>query len=313
MDTRITETKYKGMKSLLLENEVLSTTLVPDLGSKFTSFYSKKTGKEYLYQKVGSLSRQQYDGDYLQSEMCGYDEMFPTVSTFYYDEYPWEGIKIPDHGEVWSRAWNCDEVSDNHVLLSISGVRLPYLLKKKVSLNGNNIVIDYSAENRSDYDMKFIWCGHIMLNAEKGCRHVPPSGISTATTVYSESGRIGEYGNQFSFPEIKISDGSSYNAGILGDTSADDFQKFYFTDNLDQGLYSLSYPETGKLTVKFQADKITAIAGINAEGGSFGVHCAYIEPCTSPFDRPDIAEMHGRLEKLKANSIYEWKIQIELS
>jgi len=313
LNASITETRYKGIRAILLENDELSTTLVPELGSKFTSFFSKRTNKEYLYQKTGPLSLQHYDGDYLQSEMCGYDEMFPTVSTFFYDEYPWEGIKIPDHGEVWSRRWACDVINIDHIAMSISGVRLPYLLNKKVSLYGNNIVIDYSAENRSEYDMKFIWCGHIMLDAEKGCRHVPPIGALTATSVYSESGRIGEYGNRFSFPEIVNTDGTSYDVSVLGDMSADDFQKFYFTDNIEQGIYSLVYPDAGKITVKFQPEKITAIAGINAEGGSFGVHCTYIEPCTSPFDRPDIAEMHGRLNMLKANSTYEWKIQIELS
>ena len=63
--------------------------------------------------------------------MSGFDEVFPSIESCYYPVEPWEGVKVPDHGEVWSLPWRY-EVHEDSVDLSVHGVRFPYRLQKKI-------------------------------------------------------------------------------------------------------------------------------------------------------------------------------------
>ena len=304
--------KYKNLNAFKLENDIIRIVVVPDLGAKITSMLIKKSNKEFLYQLNNeNLKQVGYGGDYLKSEMCGFDDMFPTISEYHYEQFPWTGAKIPDHGEVWSLKWN-SHIENSSVNLEVYGVRLPYVLRKIISLEDNTIHINYEVTNPTSFDMDFLWSGHIMLNAEAGCRHIPPRGNSKAVCTYSESGLIGAYGQEFDFPKVKQADGSIYDAGLHRGNKANDFQKFYFNNVLNEGNYSLIYPDGHQFTVCFPFDKIPYIAGINAEGGSFNVECAYIEPCTAPFDRPDVARLHNKCSVLKAKSGFTWELIIKL-
>ena len=87
----VTHGSYKGLDAIAIENGVIRAVLVPELGAKTVSLFHKPTGMEFLYVLDEPLKRSPYDGDYLQSEMCGIDEMFPTISECYYEKKPWQG------------------------------------------------------------------------------------------------------------------------------------------------------------------------------------------------------------------------------
>jgi hypothetical protein len=87
----------------------------------------------------------------------------------YYPEQPWTGVIAADHGEVWTLPWTCQQDSDT-LVLSVYGIRFPYKLGKKISLNQNAVRFEYNLINLSPFDFKYIWAVHPMLKALKGQR-----------------------------------------------------------------------------------------------------------------------------------------------
>ena len=135
--------------------------------------------------------------------------MFPTIEKCFYENFPWSGILLPDHGEVWSLKWE-RKILEKELLFSVRGVRLPYLLEKRISFKSENeIVIDYKLSNLSDFPMDFIWAGHIMLRPEKGCKMKFHEKMKKAVCTYSESGAIGKFGDEFDFPIVPLNGTSS--------------------------------------------------------------------------------------------------------
>jgi len=60
---------------------------------------------------------------------AGFDDMFPTINECFYEDYPWKGQKMPDHGELWSLEWKY-EIKESCLALWTYGVRCHIYLRK---------------------------------------------------------------------------------------------------------------------------------------------------------------------------------------
>ena len=311
MDTTIERAVFRGQPCLTLESGTLRVVLLPDAGGKAASLVYKPSGKEFLLQGRGETYRTApYAGDFLKGDMSGFDDMFPTIDRCFYADYPWAGTELPDHGEVWPLKWDA-RAADGRVTLKVNGVRLPYTLEKTVSLrDAHTVRFSYVAANPTDFDMNFLWAAHLMLVAQKGCRHAAPEGMKAAVCAYSEGGPMGRYGDTFDFPYVPQADGGVYDASYFRGEDADDFQKFYFRERMSEGWYCLYYPDGHILRLEFPVETVPYFSAVNAEGGSFNLRCVHLEPCTAPFDRPDVARLHGKNSVMKAKSAYRWHLDI---
>jgi len=187
MQQNIRHTLYKDVEAVTLENENLIAQFLPDYGGKMVSFYCKQAAREFLVQAPESTYKKlAYDGDYVEAECSGFDDMFPTIEKAYYLEFPWKGIEIPDHGEVCSLKWDY-EIRPDCLYMSVSGVRFPYRLEKWISFQSDGTLnIAYKATNLSPFDMDFIWAAHPMINTEEGGEIlVPFEGQQLATIMFS--------------------------------------------------------------------------------------------------------------------------------
>jgi hypothetical protein len=81
-------------KSLVLENEYLKVTLVPEYGGRILSLIYKPTGHEQLYQNpVGRPYGPQW-GSFYYNWLMVWGGIFPTFPE-------------PEHGKAWCRPWTC--------------------------------------------------------------------------------------------------------------------------------------------------------------------------------------------------------------
>src|SRR5690349_5203289 len=86
-----------------IENEFLRLAVWPQFGGKVSSAIDKEDGFELLYSIPEELpTRCQYDMPYDAGWYSGWDECFPAVAAGPYTLHPYQGIAIPDHGEIWS-------------------------------------------------------------------------------------------------------------------------------------------------------------------------------------------------------------------
>ena len=306
--------EYKGINCICFEYDHLKAKIIPEQGTKLCSLVSKKNGHEYIYQgKTEKYRFSQYGGNFVEGECAGVDEMFPTIDECYYMGGPWSGSYLPDHGEVWARKWN-EMREKESVLFQISGIQMPYELKKKVIIHKNHIRFEYTAENRTEFPLNYIWASHMMLAAEEGCRFEFPDKMKKCYTTMSDSKTIGRYGDTFQYPVVTNAAGEIYDVSTYRGMNADDYQKFYFADKFpkSEGWAAICYPDEKKIKITFPEQEVPYLGAIQAEGGSLDLRCMFLEPCTAAFDSPNIAKLHQMESILAPYEIKKWYLDIEI-
>lgn len=307
----ITFSKYKNKNSIVLENNRIRAEVIPSPGGKLVSLIDKKLGFEYMVQRPHQIYRDQpFDGIYTEGECSGFDDMFPTIDTCEYLLPPWKGVKMADHGETWSLPWSFS-INDNSVTMEVKGIRFPYILKKTISFIQNNCLEwTYTLVNDSDSDFEYLWAGHFMINAEEGMKIELPEDCREAFSVLSNSGRT--FGETISWPMQKDKTKKIYRADIVRSPSINGFEKFYFSNKLENGWCRLLYPDGKQLTVSFSSDTVPYLGMLINENGWDNLYNLFIEPCSVCFDRPDIARNKGQISKVNARSSICWNLQVTI-
>jgi hypothetical protein len=305
----ISQSRYKNKESVVLSSARLSAAVIPSAGGKIASLVDLASGYEHMVQRQGPVYRDQpYDGVYVDGECSGFDDMFPTIDECHYESFPWKGARLPDHGEVWSLPWQY-AIEGDTLLLRVRGVRLPYLLEKRVSLPSERTLrIDYTLSNATDFDMDFLWAAHVMANIDPGTRILLPRCCATAMPTLSSSGRMGRYGDTVSWPEFRGPDGTRHRADIARPREAADNEKYYFRDPLDEGWCAVRTSGGGLLALAFPVATVPFL-GILLNEHAWDNRCnIFLEPCTATFDRIDVARLRGQCSRVKARSSYRWHL-----
>ena len=306
------ETVYKDQKAVAVENEALRFLFLPETGASIASILWKRENRELLIQRPEkSYRRVAFDGSYVDAECSGMDDMFPTIDACHYERFPWNGIRLADHGEVWNL--RCDTaLTASGAGFMVHGIRLPYHFCKKVAFRDEHTLrLEYSVENPTPFDMDFIWAGHIMLRAEPGVRLQVPEGCAAAQAVFSNTGRIGGYAHEFSYPIFTDARGISRDMSRMGEVDGS-CEKFYFKEKLIEGKCVVLYPDGFLFEISFPTERVPYLGILQNLGGFMRIYNLFVEPCTAPFDRPDAARLMGKCSIVPAQSIYSWHLDLRV-
>ena len=306
-------TVFKGTDALFIENGCFKAVFTIH-GAKLVSLIDKRSGRELMLQsKNEKLILGTYDSDYNAVDVCGFDEMFPTIDVCYSEQYPWEGVKMPDHGEVWSLDWDCASDSEK-IEACIYGVRFPYKLSKSIYFNGNGALrCDYRLENLSAFNMEFLWAAHAMFAMESGSHIILPAGNTDATLTYSHAGLLGSgYGDKLelgSYFNLVTMDGETCKINF--DLQSDKYmEKFYLDGAVSRGVCGVSYDSDGSTyMMKFPVEQVPYMGVLISRGLHIG-ECVILEPCTAAFDRPDRAKAFNCSSAVEARGVYQWYLEI---
>src|SRR5215467_5754773 len=97
----VRDSRYKDQPSVVLENGTIRAEFVTQ-GGRMVSLREKATDEEFLFQQDGAkYIRAEYGKQMANDQAAGYDDMFPTIGECTYQQFPWKGTPLPDHGEVW--------------------------------------------------------------------------------------------------------------------------------------------------------------------------------------------------------------------
>jgi len=317
MTFKIYESRYKDIASVTIENDYLTAVFLPEFGGKMASFRNKGTGEEYLAQAENeSYKVLEYDGSYVDSECSGFDDMFPAIDRYFYADYPWKGVEVPDHGEVCGLRWDWDKEA-NCLHMSVNGVRFPYRMEKWIRFTSENeLGIVYKVTSLSSFDMDFIWAAHAIINAdEEGGEILLPYGSgSDITCTFSRDEGFSAYGGKMKWPEAIRRDGRSQklNETMARNENGNNY-KVFFDERISEGWCGYRYNSTGTvLKLEFPPEKVPYMALWVSEGSFKGYHSVALEPCTGTYDRCDLAKMHDQNSVLKAKSEYSWFINLKV-
>lgn len=314
MKQKIYKSDYRNFTSLVLENEFLKLVILPS-GGRVVSLFDKQKNREFLMQQEGEdYLFGNYADDYVSCKPAGFDDMFPTIDECYYEDFPWKGHLLPDHGEVWSLDWDYT-LEDNKVIMWVNGVRMPYLLKKYVYFYSDyEIRIDYEVTNLSSFDMRYIWSAHPIIMAEEGMEFFLPADCKKATSVLNFSKRLGGYGQEFFWPEYKDKSGNAHILNKFRNKSEGNVEKYFFRNGVKEGWIKLKYPtDNAILNLIFPSEK-TLYVGIVIDEGYFKKDLLFIipEPCTAAFDRIDASKLFDAGSVLKAKSTFDWYLALSI-
>lgn len=315
MGIKIYTSRYKDQTAVTIESKKIRAQFLPAIGAKLSSLFYKPIKYELLVQRPGiKYLLQPFDGDYVAGECSGMDDMFPTIDVCFCDQPPWEGIKMADHGEVWSLNWD-QGVDGGRLHFGINGVRFPYRLEKWVSFTTPEILrIDYQLTNLSAFDFDFLWAAHAMINIEADTELVLPMGVSGIVHTFCLGGNFGKYGDEYSWPEATLPDGSRIDFRKLRPKSTGQAYKYYVKDQLPAGWCGLKYKTRDfSLAFSFPVKQVPYLGVLPNEGGWQDLYNIFLEPCTATFDRPDVARYRQEISTVQANSTYQWHMNITLA
>jgi hypothetical protein len=89
----------------------------------------------------------------------------------------WQGRALPDHGEVWSMAWNLDKAMLKLGVLKTS-VRLPispFEMERSITLEGNEARLAYRLTNLGAQEEQYVWSFHPLLQLQAGDEFKSPA------------------------------------------------------------------------------------------------------------------------------------------
>ncbi len=121
-------TTWHGVPAWTLEDETLRVTTVPRLGAKIVSLFDKRGDFEWLPGPMPGrpVRPVAYAAPFVEQEMAGWDEMFPTIlACAYPGPGPRHGVALPDHGEAWALPWEVARAADGELTLTLEGRALP--------------------------------------------------------------------------------------------------------------------------------------------------------------------------------------------
>ncbi len=316
MSAKLYASQYKDQPAMTIASAAVVAQFLPGVGAKLASLIYRPANLELLVQRPAAAYRlAAYDGDYvLDGECSGLDDMFPSIDRCFYESYPWRGTPIPDHGEVWSLPWDC-EIEEDRLHFTIYGVRFPYRLEKWISFRGEETLHSaYRLTNLSAFDFDFMWAAHPMFIMEENTQVRLPAGVAKAVTIFSLSGAFGRYGDEFAWPVATLADGRTLDLHRVRPKAARDAEKYFIKGRLPEGWCELTYPLSGAtLRMDFPIEQVPYLAILSNPGGWQDLYNIFLEPATAPFDRPDVARLHGQCSTVKARSTYEWYLDISLS
>lgn len=296
------------------ETGLLAVTVVPELGGKAVSLQNRKTGREWLWRSDKPLGNGGYGTSFAAGDESGWDEMFPAINVGAYPQEPWQGRSIPDHGEVWSRAWE-HQAANSALICRIGGVQFPYILEKAYTFPAEDTLrVEYAVTNLSGAPFSFLWAAHPLLQAREGMKLHVPADLTEIEVSYSAEGRLGSFGDKQPWPLAHGAAGEPVDLRTVEPNAGRFAEKYYFSGRLGAGFAGISDPATGEaLTFRFPADRVPYLAVWANYGGFGGNYQIALEPATGRMDELAHAVGRGEVALVPARGVYRWHLDVIMS
>lgn len=309
---KIIETTFKKTKALKMENDYISIIILPEIGSKIASIYSKEKDFEFLFQnKDDSYKKPEFDSVFEEYDCSGFDDCFPNIdpSRLNYND---REIIYPDHGEIWSAKFDY-KIAAGKVVLNYYSSYLDYNYQKKIYLENNKLKIDYKIKNESQKELPAIWAMHCLIKYSQDMELQFPEGVEKIENVM-ESKYLGEKGEIHQFPVTKDKSNNSYFLDRVNNKKEKKCEKYYVLGEINAGSCSVFYPEKNiGIKINFDREKLPYLGFWLTEGGFKGDYNCAFEPADGYYDSVNKAIKNNKINIIKAGDVYEFSLELELN
>jgi len=281
MSIRWGRTRLEGCLAIVVENEFLRLTVLPELGAKIYDIVHKGTGRNILWHNPRVRPRKVPFGSRFDDVWSGgWDEIFPNDAESVVDSE-----RFPDMGEAWALEWEYDVEHQGDFVVLTTRVMTPISpveIRRKITLKSGEtgFVCDYQMRNLSHNEIKFLWKIHPAFDINESCRIEIPAKIGIVDPRYARYFSQAKY----SWPVVRSKNGNEVDISEV-DPSRNDCTLHYVT-GLSDGVVRFVDQRNGLVsTIRFDREKLNNVWLFLAYSGWRGHRTAVIEPSTSyPFD-----------------------------
>jgi hypothetical protein len=297
------------MHPITIENDSISLEVWPQFGGKVASVIDKADGFDLLFSYPTELpTGPQYDSAYNKSWYAGWDECFPAIMPGKYVRHPYEGIAVPDHGELWGLPTTAVPTKGG-ITTVWHGLRFGYRLTRKLFLDGASVNAEYTLVNLAPFDFYFVWAQHPILTIAKPPQIALTKDAGTSFRFSHVSGAV-PVDQPFEWPRLADGLDLSQPANL----PAGQTWKVYSNDPISSPL-TVNYPSRGRaLELEFSSESgLAAYWGIWINSGGWGGHQHFaIEPTAGRFDQIDRAMRDGSAGQVGPLGRVDWSTRWSL-
>jgi hypothetical protein len=270
---------FSGWAELVLENEELRVTILPDKGADIVGFEHKASGIDPLFRApwglgpAGSEPRAGSDGHaFLENYAGGWQELFPNAG----DPCTYGGETIPFHGEVATVPWGCEPLGDA-LRCTVRCRLVPLRLTRTMRLEERTLVLEETVENEGSKPAQFVWGHHCVVGPpflERGCKlRVAARTIETIPEMWENTARL-EPAQRSSWPNGRLRSGGEADLSEVPGPEAGSHDDVYLTD-LAGGWASVENPRLGlRFELTWDPDVFRWIVSWQPYGGAHAMPLA---------------------------------------
>jgi len=256
MPCRVVEgTLGRGLRTVTLENDLLSATVLVDKGADIYTLVHHASGVDVLWKAPWGL-REPGRGvapaptsevAWLEHFAGGWQELFPNGG----DACIYKGVELPFHGEASTLPWTAmvleDTPQEARVLFSVRLFRSPFRLERTMTVRDGApvLTLDERVTNEGAEPLAAMWSHHPCL----GAPFLGPDCLvdTDARTVWAEptydtlNGRL-RPGGRWTWPRAEARDGAPVDLRRVPAKGAD---LFAYLGDFAEGWYAVTNPALG--------------------------------------------------------------------
>jgi galactose mutarotase-like enzyme len=294
-----------------LESDTTKVVCLPQFGGKLVSFFDKKQQFESLFQNPHRGFEQAPPfADFATYEACGFDDTFPSIES---------GIvtvgnrtyQYPDHGELWSAAFQAEKVSDSLKLHFTSKI-LPYSFDKTYTLNEAGLTISYYIKNNGNEAFPCFWTCHCLVNVEEGMDLIFPKDTKEVINVM-KSDRLGSPLTSYNFPIDLDRNNQAFDFSKVIPPSLSSCDKYYVKHKVEQGRCGYHYVQSGmNFLFTYDANKLPYLGFWRTLGGFRGDYNCALEPSNGFYDSIAKAQENKACPILESGEVFSFQLHMQL-
>ena len=319
------EHTFRGLRTLILENELLRVTVLLDKGADIYEFLYKPLDIDFMWRAPNPLrdprafvpTGPRPDGFFMDFYHGGWQEIFPTGGT----ATQYHGVDIGQHGEVSTIPWNCritvDEADVVEAKMWTHTYRTPFRIRRTMRLESGKaaLFMDEKITNTGGEDLEYMWGHHPAVGApflDESCRiHVPATRVEVHPESVGDCARLVPGASFDAFPMVTDKDGNELDLSRIPAPESKTCDMCYLL-GLEQGWYAITSENRGAgFGMAWDKEVFPVVWLWEVFGGSFGfpwygaTYNLAMEPWTSHPGGLHNARERGTVPVLAAGQSFE--------
>ncbi|MDW7675222.1 MAG: DUF4432 family protein [Bacillota bacterium] len=253
---RWSEWEIKGLRAIVLENQLLRVTILQDKGTDIYEFLYKQKDIDFMWRSPQGLTnpyrqlplavpQNSFFMDYYQG---GWQEVFPNGG----NACSYLGADLGQHGEVallsWDKVIIVDEPEEVSIKFWVRTVKTPFYLEKTFTIREgiSSLAIEERLVNEGRFPMQYMWGHHPAIGKpflNEYCLVQLPGG-TVITGLHQVAGSRLVEGQRSSWPFAKGVKGEEIDLSRLMKEGSG-YQDMCFITDLTEAWYRIINPVNG--------------------------------------------------------------------